>query len=71
MESQFVAVSPNDTTHNWSCIIGEMNITNRGADMGWKGDRTSANPTGGLLLAPEVNTFAGTGGGEGKNVTFA
>jgi len=66
-----VAVSPNDTAHNWNCIVGEFNVTNRGADMGWKRDRGSANPTGGFLLVPETNTFGGTGGGEGKNATFA
>jgi hypothetical protein len=65
-----VCVSPNDATHNWQAVTMEMNVSNRGADMGWKRDRTSANPTGVLLLVPETATFAGTGGGEGKNATF-
>jgi hypothetical protein len=66
-----VSESPNDTTHNWSCIIGELNIVNRGLDKGWMRDRTTANPTGGLLFVPAVDTFGGSGGGEGKNATFA
>jgi hypothetical protein len=65
-----VCVSPNDATHNWQAVTMEMNVSNRGADMGWKRDRTSANPTGVLLLVPETATFAGSGGGEGKNATF-
>ena len=70
MATWIVAQSPNDTTHNWSCIIGEMNVVNRGADKGWMRDRTLANPTGGLLMVPEAVSFGGTGGGEGKNATF-
>ena len=66
-----VAVSPNDTVHGWSTIIGELNITNRGNDTGWMRDRTMTTNTGGFLFVPEVATFGGTEGGEGKNATFA
>jgi hypothetical protein len=67
-----VAQSPNDTTHNWGCNIGELNIVNRGRDAGFTRDRsTSLNPTGGLLMVAESQTFGGTGGGEGKNATYA
>jgi hypothetical protein len=70
MAAWIVAQSPNDTTNNWACIVGELNVVNRGADKGWMRDRTPANPTGGLLMVPEAVTFGGTGGGEGKNATF-
>jgi hypothetical protein len=67
----FVAVSPNNATHSWASNTVEFDISNRGPDMGWKRDRSSLRPTGGILVAAEVNTFGGTGGGEGKNATFA
>jgi len=66
-----VSQSPMDTTHNWSCVVGELDIVNRGGDAGWKRDRTTANPTGGLLVVSESGTFGGPNGGEGKNATFA
>ena len=67
-----VSQSPNDSTHNWGCNIAELNIVNRGRDAGWVRARwDTLNPTGGLLMVPESITFGGTGGGEGKNVTYA
>jgi hypothetical protein len=65
-----VAVSPNDSAHSWAANGMEIDISNRGPDMGWKRDRGSLRPTGGILIAAETNTFAGTGGGEGKNASF-
>jgi hypothetical protein len=68
-EAQFVvSISPNDTSHNWGQNVAEWNTVNRGRDMGWRRDRTSANPTGGLLIVPESITFGQPG--EGKNVTY-
>jgi hypothetical protein len=65
-----ICVSPNDTAHGWGCTTIEMDVANRGPDMGWMRDRTALRPTGVLLVVPETNVFAGTGGGEGKNATF-
>ena len=71
MESVWlVSQSPNDTTHNWGCNVGELNIVNRGLDRGWMRDRLAANPTGGLLVVAESVSFGGSGGGEGKNATY-
>jgi hypothetical protein len=67
----FVAQSPNSSAL-WGCAIAEMNIVNRGPDAGFKRDRAEGGNNSGCLLAvPEVHTFGGTGGGEGKNATYA
>jgi hypothetical protein len=65
-----VAQSPNDPVNNFCCLIAELDVVNRGKDAGWMRDRTSANPTGGLLMVAENLTFGG-GAGEGKNATWA
>ena len=64
-----VSVAPN-ILHGYQAAVMEMDVVNRGPDTGWKRDRTLFGPTGVLLLVPEVVTFAGTGGGEGKNATY-
>ena len=69
--AQFLlALSPNDSTHNWGSGVAEWNIVNRGRDTGWARDRSLQPVTGGLLMVPETQVFGDAGGGEGKNVTY-
>jgi hypothetical protein len=68
----FVSVSPNDQTHYFSAVVAEWNIVNRGPDTGWMYDLAGASGhTGGLMMVPESISFGASGGGEGKNATFA
>jgi hypothetical protein len=66
-------LSPNDAAspHVWNTTIAEWNIVNRGRDAGWQRDRSTGNPTGGLLMVAENAVSGATTGGEGKNATFA
>ena len=70
--AQFVmAISPNDSTHNWGTNVAEWNIVNRGRDIGWMRDRNLQPVTGGLLLVPETSVVGDPGGGAGTNSNFA
>jgi hypothetical protein len=68
-----VSQSPNDTTHQWTTVMAEWNVVNRGADMGWARDRSSGGLfqiTGGLLMIPEALVFGTGATGEGKHCLF-
>ena len=49
-----VGQSPNDTTHPWQTCAAEIDVVNRGADMGWLRDRSTTTSTGGLLVVPRI-----------------
>jgi hypothetical protein len=74
MDHWINVVSPNDAAsplYPWNTTIAEWNIVNRGRDAGFHRDRSTGNPTGGLLIVAETNVAGATTGGEGKNATFA
>ncbi len=72
-----VGVTPNDTTHNWTHVVEEYNVVNRGLDMGWRAYRNDTSHSSGgaqqitgiVNYSPEA-TNLGTAG-EGKNLLFA
>jgi hypothetical protein len=72
-----VGITPNDTTHNWTHVVEEYNVVNRGRDMGWKAYRndpdngaTGAQQITGIVnYSPEATNLGQTG--EGKNLLFA
>ena len=70
MAQWIVAVSPNDTLHNWGTNVVEYNIVNRGPDKGWRRDRGLQPVTGGLVVVAEASVFGDPGGGEGKNALY-
>jgi hypothetical protein len=66
-------ICPNSTVLTYGCAVAEWDVVNRGADSGFMRFRGDANnPTGGLIVVPEVTNFsdpAGTGG-LGTNATY-
>ncbi|WP_131197014.1 hypothetical protein [Lichenihabitans psoromatis] len=75
-----VNVSPRDTVGSWATTDGELNVTNRGDDLGFVPDLTKTlRFTGGLRFVPESQNFSPPDGspnwsdyrGTANNVTFA
>ncbi len=72
-----VGITPQDTTHNWTHVVEEYNVVNRGLDMGWKAYRNDPvnNITGPQQITGIVNYSPEATGlgqpGEGKNLLFA
>ncbi len=72
-----VGITPQDTTHNWTHVVEEYNVVNRGLDIGWKAYRNDPinNITGPQQITGIVNYSPETSGlgqpGEGKNLLFA
>ncbi len=72
-----VGITPQDTTHNWTHVVEEYNVVNRGLDMGWKAYRNDpvnniVGPqqiTGIVNYSPEATGLGQPG--EGKNLLFA
>lgn len=72
-----VGITPQDTTHNWTHVVEELNVVNRGLDMGWKAYRNDPvnNITGPQQItgihnySPEATGLGQSG--EGKNLLFA
>ncbi len=72
-----VGITPQDTSHNWTHVVEEYNVVNRGLDMGWKAYRNDpvnnvAGPqqiTGIVNYSPEATGLGQSG--EGKNLLFA
>ncbi len=72
-----VGITPNDTTHNWTHVVEEYNVVNRGLDIGWKAYRNDpvnhiTGPqqiTGIVNYSPEATGLGQPG--EGKNLLFA
>jgi hypothetical protein len=69
MAHWYVQVSPNDSSHNWSAMGGELNPVNRGTDTGWTSTRGANNEwTGGWQVVGESQTFGQ--GGNTYNILF-
>ena len=72
-----VGITPQDTSHNWTHVVEEYNVVNRGLDIGWKAYRNDPvnNITGPQQITGIVNYSPEATGlgqpGEGKNLLFA
>ena len=72
-----VGITPEDITHNWTHVVEEYNVVNRGLDIGWKAYRNDPvnNITGPQQITGIVNYSPEATGlgqpGEGKNLLFA